>query len=260
MTRYRSILLSSLCALLAALLVVAPPASVLATVTTPEAATWDVRGSRVLLGVVDGTDPAETVMLRATADGYLIASPTIAGMSTADLDTGAGTQTASVVGLRVAKSGGAALVGAGAAGDPLPITLDGEAVVLGAGTAEVGKLAAGLANIGNVDLASIGAAGVIDTEVTAISADADVEAATANLRILGFSAVSTAGAVAILRHDTVGTTCDGPVVAYLSLTAATPITVNFGDRGRAVASGLCVDRVSGTVDGFSAHLVVEAAP
>ena len=42
------------------------------------------------------------------------------------------------------------------AGDAV-VTLDGEAVVLGAGTAEIGKLAAGTANIGDMDVLSIAA-------------------------------------------------------------------------------------------------------
>ena len=60
------------------------------------------------------------------------------------------------------------------AGD-VAVTLDAEAVVLGAGTAEIGKLAAGVANIGDVDVLTLpalvaGSANIGDVDVLTIAA------------------------------------------------------------------------------------------
>jgi len=60
------------------------------------------------------------------------------------------------------------------AGDAV-VTLDGEAVVLGAGTAEIGKLAAGVANIGDVDVVTMpvdAAAAEVQGTVADAAADA----------------------------------------------------------------------------------------
>ena len=51
-------------------------------------------------------------------------------LTTADLDVGAGTDTEAVVGLQIAKDGGAVLIGAGAAGDSMPINDDGGALTV----------------------------------------------------------------------------------------------------------------------------------
>lgn len=63
------------------------------------------------------------------------------------------------------------------------VTLDGEAVVLGAGTAEIGKLAAGVANIGDVDVLTLpalvaGTANIGDVDVLTLPA---LVAGTANI-------------------------------------------------------------------------------
>ena len=81
------------------------------------------------------------------------------------------------------------------AGD-VAVTLDAEAVVLGAGTAEIGKLAAGLANIGDVDVASIAAgdnnignvdivSGVITTVSTVTAVTAITNALPAGTNAIG---------------------------------------------------------------------------
>lgn len=75
-------------------------------------------------------------------------------LTTRDLDIGAGTDTQAVVGLVLAKSGGAANV---STVDPLPVIVGGSvAVQLIAGTAAFGKLAANSGvDIGDVDVTSL---------------------------------------------------------------------------------------------------------
>jgi hypothetical protein len=71
-----------------------------------------------------------------------------------------------------------------AAGD-VKVTLDSEAVVLGAGTAEIGKLAAGTANIGDVDVLTLpalvaGTANIGDVDVLTVPEVAGAAASTMN--------------------------------------------------------------------------------
>jgi len=82
------------------------------------------------------------------------------------------------------------LVNATGQGD-VPITLDGEAVVLGAGTAEIGKLAAGSASIGTLGANS--GTDIGDVDVTSISAGANL------VGDVGISGARTSGGTSIFR-------------------------------------------------------------
>lgn len=104
-------------------------------------------------------------------------------------------------------------------------------------------------------------AATIDTSFTAQAADFTVEAATANLRIKGWSiresAAGAAVATVVIRHDADGT-CDGTaVVAFVELSANQSLQQDYGPDGEAVPNGLCVDVIAGTVD-FAAKLKTEA--
>lgn len=85
------------------------------------------------------------------------------------------------------------------------------------------------------------------TVVATGTADAQAIAATANLRvhtiIVKESAVTPAAAVVIIRH---GTTATDPIVAELDLIANGEKELNFTERGLALASGIFIDRVSGS--------------
>lgn len=75
------------------------------------------------------------------------------------------------------------------AGD-VAVTLDAEAVVLGAGTAEIGKLAAGVANIGDVD--------VLTVPADPFGVNADASSATGSISAkLKFLAAGIAGATSL---------------------------------------------------------------
>ena len=123
--------------------------------------------------------------------------------------------------------------------------------------------AAGTNNIGDVDVEIIGRAATVDAESTAVVADTTLEAATASLRLMGWTIRESAGTAAVatvvLRHDTVATTCDGPPFAYIELDANQSATMEYADRGKAAASGICLDWIAGTVD-VNVSYVVEAAP
>jgi hypothetical protein len=102
----------------------------------------------------------------------------------------------------------------------------------------------------------------VDTSFTAQAADFTVEAATANLRIKGWSiresAASAAVATVVIRHDADGT-CDGTaVVAFVELSANQSLQQDYGPDGEAIPNGLCVDVIAGTVD-FVAKLKTEAS-
>ena len=148
-----------------------------------------------------------------------------------------------------------------------------------AGTAAIGKLAAnsgvdigdvdvtsisaGTNNIGDVDIDSLPAAGVIDTSAVGQTTDATLEAATTSLRLLGWSIREDAGtpavATVVLRHDADGT-CDGTgVIAFIELAANGSDQMSYGDRGLAIASGVCADILAGSVS-VVIYTVVEAAP
>lgn len=101
----------------------------------------------------------------------------------------------------------------------------------------------------------------IDTSATGQTADFTVEAATANLRIKGWSIREDAGtpavATVVLRHDADGTCDSTAVVAFIELDANQSSSMDYGSDGLAIASGLCADVIAGSVS-FVAHLKTEA--
>lgn len=94
----------------------------------------------------------------------------------------------------------------------------------------------------------------IDTANTALTADTTLEAATSNLKLYGWTARESAGtaavATAILRHGVVsGSDCTATgVIAFIELAANGSAQQEYAPLGLAVASGLCLDVLSGTVD------------
>ena len=117
-------------------------------------------------------------------------------------------------------------------------------------------------NIGTVRAPT---AGTADTEFTTQTADFDVEAATTNLRLLGFNiaedAATAAVATVVVRHGVLAAgncTATGTYGRY-ELGPNQSIYVSFGDRGRVASSGVCVDVLAGSVY-FVAGFVTEAAP
>lgn len=98
-----------------------------------------------------------------------------------------------------------------------------------------------------------GSAATTDTESTGVAADATLEPATANMRLLGWTIRESAGtaavATAILRHGVEAAgNCTGNAFAFIELDANQSANMWYGDRGKAAASGVCVDVVAGTVD------------
>lgn len=122
---------------------------------------------------------------------------------------------------------------------------------------------ASTSNIGDVDVEIIGQPAVIAAEQANQASDVTLAAAVANTRLFGWSvresAASAALTTVVLRHDTVATTCDGPVIAYVELDANQSTSMWYGDRGVAVASGVCADILAGTAS-LSVMTAVEAAP
>lgn len=108
------------------------------------------------------------------------------------------------------------------------------------------------------------AAAIIDTENTGLVADTLLEAATVNMRLMSATAQENAGTpantFAILRHGIVGAgVCTGNVIAYIKLGPSQSWSMSWGPRGLAVASGVCLDWISGTID-VNIATVVESAP
>lgn len=88
------------------------------------------------------------------------------------------------------------------------------------------------------------------TPVSAGTADVQGIAAVANLRLMGFSVTEDAGTPAaaevVLRH---GTSATDPIIARIKLAPDESTSdAPFGTQGIAVASGVFVDRVSGTTE------------
>jgi len=87
------------------------------------------------------------------------------------------------------------------------------------------------------------------TAVASGTADAQVIAATTSLRLMGLSAKENAGSPAdaefILRH---GTSTAGTPLAFVKLGPNESIRDWFGPGGLAAASGIFLDRVSGTTE------------
>lgn len=93
----------------------------------------------------------------------------------------------------------------------------------------------------------------IDADNGGITADTTLEAATNNMRLLGWTARESAGTAAvatvILRHGVVsGGSCTGNVIAYIELAANGSDHENYAPLGLSAASGVCADVLSGTVD------------
>lgn len=130
---------------------------------------------------------------------------------------------------------------------------------------------AGTNNIGDVDVVSAvqptawkaPAAATIDASATGQTADFTIEAATASLRVMGWSVREDAGTAAaatvVIRHDADGTCDSSAVVAFIELAADSSQTMNYSDRGLAVPNGLCADVLAGSVS-LVAHFIAEAAP
>lgn len=122
-----------------------------------------------------------------------------------------------------------------------------------------------LASGSNVDVAVIGTAATVDTALTGQTADADVEAATANMRLVSWtareSAAGAAAATVIFRHGVLsgGNCTAGGVIAYVELAPNESVGHSYDARGLAAASGVCIDVVAGTVD-VGISTVVEGAP
>src|SRR3990167_7367554 len=89
------------------------------TVATDSTGVLSVDDNGTTLSVDDGAGSL-------TVDGTVSVSGAVdTELTTADLDPGIGTDTQAVVGVSIAKSGGSARVGAGADGDPVPVSDDG---------------------------------------------------------------------------------------------------------------------------------------
>lgn len=94
----------------------------------------------------------------------------------------------------------------------------------------------------------------IDTANTALTADTTLEAATNNLKLYGWTVRESAGTAAvatvILRHGALsGSDCTaGAVIAFIELAANGSAQQTYAPLGLAVASGVCVDIISGTID------------
>jgi hypothetical protein len=132
----------------------------------------------------------------------------------------------------------------------------------GSGILDV-RLTAGGTQVGNVHIGRFGIPAEIDAEVLAIAVDTDIEPLTASQRLLGYTAYSVLGGFWTLRADTVAGGCDGIVASYIVLAAGQATTVMFGTRGldttQGATPGLCIDRTAGTLDAFTAFLVIEPA-
>lgn len=109
------------------------------------------------------------------------------------------------------------------------------------------------------------AAATVDSGNNALTTDTTLEPATANLRLLGWtareSAVTAAVATFILRHGVEAAgSCTGNEIAYVELDANQAIGgMSYGPRGLAVASGVCADVLAGTID-VNIFRVAEPAP
>lgn len=98
----------------------------------------------------------------------------------------------------------------------------------------------------------------------AMTADTTLVAAVASTRLYGFSvresAATAAVATVILRHGVEAAgSCTGNEIAYVELGPDQSRSDWYGDRGVAVASGVCADVLAGTID-ISTRTNVEAAP
>lgn len=118
-------------------------------------------------------------------------------LTTADLDTGAGTDTRAVVGVALAASGGAQLVGSA---NPLPISDNGSSITVDGSVSVASALPAGTNNIGDVDVLTLpalpaGTNNIGDVDVLTIPAAArttdSISAAVATDAIMSSTTVLT---------------------------------------------------------------------
>lgn len=124
------------------------------------------------------------------------------------------------------------------------------------------SIGAGTANLGDVDVEIMGTACTVDTEQTGLVADTTIEAATASMRLKCFDVRETSGAAAfgILRHGVVAGTCTGNALAYVDLAPYQNSGACFEAQGKAAASGVCLDWVSGGTYSVTICTTIEAAP
>lgn len=106
------------------------------------------------------------------------------------------------------------------AGDAV-VTLDGEAVVLGAGTAEIGKLAAGVANIGDVDVLTLpalpaGTNNIGDIDVLTVPAPLNVTGTGLEATALRVTIATDSTGVLSIDDNAGSLTVDGTVTANLA--------------------------------------------
>ena len=152
--------------------------------------------------------------------------------------------------------------------------INGVAPLMGSGVTGTGSprvslatdvpLPVGANNVGNVDIERMASSATVDTESTGITSDTTLEAATANLRLIGWttreSAAGAAVATVLVRHGVVAAgNCTGNVIAYIELGPDQAANMSYSSRGLAVASGVCADVLAGTVD-VNIFTVTEAAP
>lgn len=83
------------------------------------------------------------------------------------------------------------------------------------------------------------------TAIAAGTGDEAAVAATANMRLMGYSVKETAAAVAtlVLHH---GTSASGTATAFVNLAAAGSTTEWFGPQGIPMPSGVWIERLTGT--------------
>lgn len=109
-----------------------------------------------------------------------------------------------------------------------------------------GSLPAGTAIVGSVGgLGIMVAATAVVSAAATTDADALVAAAT-GLRLIGFSIVETAGAAATLKIIHGATGAGGTELVGVNLAASESTSDWFGPEGIAAASGLSIDRITGT--------------
>lgn len=142
--------------------------------------------------------------------------------------------------------------------------INGVAPLMGAGVTGTGSPRVSFAtDANNVDVERAPAAATVNAENAGMVADTTMVAAVANTRLMSSTFQENAGtpanAFGILRHGVSAPPCTGNVIQYVKLGPSQSVSMSWGLRGLAVASGVCMDWISGTIDGSTAT-VVEAAP
>ena len=136
-----------------------------------------------------------------TVDGSVSVSGAVdTELTTADLDTGAGTDTRAVVGLVIAKSGGAANI---SSSDPMPVSdAGGSLTVDGTVTA---NLAAGTNNIGDVDVLTLPALPAGTNAIGKLAANSGVDIGDVDVTSIS-AGTNTIGDVGVKPRTTGGLT------------------------------------------------------